>query len=153
MAGKHHDTDPNIAKRVQVISSLKLRYGWTAPRIYEELANNRELWNPRTGKPWSVQTIRFDLQKLKRQWREEAAKNFDDHMSQQLLSIREARQAAWGQHDVGNVLRALKQEADLLGLDTPQKSDLADALREMGQGLTSLLKDTYDTRRSETPEL
>jgi hypothetical protein len=145
-APKWHGTsapadDANVAKRLHLVAQLKLRYGWAAARIQQELAKQPDVQNPRTQAPWSLATIKRDLVLLEQQWRAEAARDFAAHKAQQLASLREARGAAWSLQDLGNVLRALGMEGALLGLDAPPAgaTALADAVRDVGLGLSGLL--------------
>ena len=42
-------------------------------------------------------------------------------MGRHLAQLQEAKHHAWALGDMSNVLKAMKQEADLLGLDAPKK--------------------------------
>lgn len=70
-----------------------------------------------TQKPWGRQTICNDIAHMRKAWREQAAKNYDEHQVEQLARIDEVWAAAWRTRELTVVLAALKQRASLLGLD------------------------------------
>ena len=121
---KHQQlTKENIAARRAAVSMCKLRYGWSTRKIAEYLATQPTLWNPETRKPWSQDTVKRDLTILTHEWREAAVQDTDAFRTAHLAELREARAGAWRKDDIASVLRALKQEADLLGLNAPQRID------------------------------
>ena len=125
---KKHNSNfhANAAKRREMVSKLKLRYGWNSRLIQEELAKYEDLNNPATGKPYTSAVIRLDLQALEKEWREQAAINMAELKNLQLASIREARMGAWQIGDISNVLKALDAEAVLLGITKKDKAKDAD---------------------------
>jgi hypothetical protein len=104
------------------VASMTLR-GLTQREIVQALPGFGVL-NPGTGKPYSLGTVNSDLQHLRGEWRERAARDTADLKAQVLAELREARRAAWTDREINLVLRGLKQEAELLGLEAPAKLDL-----------------------------
>lgn len=89
------------------------------------------LRNPATDEPWTHVTVHRDLVALAGQWRSEALADTAPIKAELWAELREVRRAAWAANDFATVLRALKQEAELLGLDAPLKVDLEARIREL----------------------
>lgn len=97
--------------------------------------------NPDTGKMWAIGTIHNDIIALEKEWRAEALKDVDVHKARVLAEIRAVRAAAWMLPGVmfadglRIVLRTLKQESDLLGLEAPKelKLDITERIRELAK--------------------
>jgi hypothetical protein len=80
--------------------------------------------NERPGKdpkPWDLATVNHDLKALRQEWRELAQQDTATLQAQRLAELSEVKRRAWADEDLGIVLRAIKQEAEMLGLDAPQK--------------------------------
>jgi hypothetical protein len=96
--------------------------------------NERPGKNP---KPWDLATINHDLKALKQEWCELAQQDMATHQAQRLAELAEVKRRAWTDGDLGIVLRAIKQEAEMLGLDAPHKVAPTDPSgKEPYQGLT-----------------
>lgn len=108
--------DAIIDNRRRLVASLRLR-GATQREIVNQLDLNGQR-NPKTGKPWSLGIVNSDLQALEAQWKSEAAKDISDHKARQLAELGEVKRAGWGVKDLSSVLRAIKQEAEILGTVT-----------------------------------
>lgn len=111
--------DPVIDHRRRQVAALKLR-GLTLREIEEALAK-AGLMNPKTGKPWDLKTVWKDVTHLQAEWKEEARKDTDDHRARLLAEIGAAKRAAWNHNDLDVVLKAIKEEKALLGVDAPLK--------------------------------
>ena len=117
--------------RRQYVSELLVR-GFTRSQILEALEKDERFFNPRTGKPWSMQVVKDDVKLLRNRWQKEALLNYDIHVSRILAQIREVRRKAWTEENLALVLRTLKQEIDLFGLEaaTKQQIDWREELRK-----------------------
>jgi hypothetical protein len=116
------------ARRARV-AELRLRRLTTrdiAVRLAEE-----QILNPETGESWSHVTVAEDLKALTAQWRREALADTAPIKAELWAELREVRRQAWEAGDLTTVLRALKQEAELLGLDAPLKVELEARIREL----------------------
>lgn len=89
------------------------------------------LRNPDTDEPWTYVTVHRDLQALTKQWRADALGDTAPLKAELWAELRAVRRTAWEGADLPTVLRALKQEAELLGLDAPLKVDLEARIREL----------------------
>lgn len=108
-----------MAHRQRRVAELRTR-GYSVREIAEVMAEEGEI-NPGTGKPWDHATIGRDAQLLLADWKREAARDTASHQAQHLADLRAVRKAAWVVAELGAILRALKQESELLGLNAPQK--------------------------------
>jgi hypothetical protein len=108
-----------MAQRQGRVAELRTR-GYSVREIAEVLAAEGAV-NPGTGKPWDHATIGRDAQLLLAEWKRDAARDTASHQAQHLADLRAVRKAAWGAGELSAILRALKQESELLGLNAPQK--------------------------------
>jgi len=117
------------AKRRELVARLRLR-GMTQRQIQATLAKpdrrtgTSAMVNPKTDEPFSLGTINSDCQFLDNEWRECMAEETDLLKSRIWAEIQEVRREAWASGDMGTVLKAIKQEVDLFGLNAPIKTDL-----------------------------
>jgi len=100
--------------RRQRVGSLYLR-GMEAAEI--TLQFSRTMLNPSTGEPYPLDVIEADIAALEAEWAQVFDK--DAQRGRVLAELRAARRQAWAQGDTDNILRALKQETELLGLHLP----------------------------------
>jgi hypothetical protein len=110
-----------IDNRRRLVMSLRLR-GATQREIITQLAADGHV-NHETGQPWSLGVINKDLQAITAEWREERMKTMDEHVARQLAELFEVKRSAWSQKELDTVLRALKQETDLLGTNAPSRQE------------------------------
>jgi|SRR5581483_1753264 len=89
------------------------------------------LRNPETGEPWTWVTVHRDCQALARRWQREALADTAPLKAELWAELRAVRRQAWTDGDLATVLRALKQEAELLGLDAPVKVDVVAYVRDL----------------------
>lgn len=108
-----------IAYRRHQVAMLRLR-GLTQREIVDMLAREGAV-NPETSEPYSLGTINSDIQALEKEWREQAARDTATRRAELLAELRAARRQAWSDKDVSNVLRGIKQEVELFGLDAPKR--------------------------------
>lgn len=114
-----NDPTPVIAYRQRLVAKYRVQ-GYSIPEITQALEETGDV-NPATGQPWGQTTIGRDVQGLVAAWKREAARDTATHKAQHLADLRAARKAAWGAGELHAILRALKQESELLGLNAPQK--------------------------------
>lgn len=101
------------------VAYYRLR-GLNHREIIAALTNEEEL-NPKTNKPWSLGIINSDIRALGSEWRAQAARDTETHRATMLAELKEIVRAAWQSDDLTVILRSLKQQAELLGLDEPQQ--------------------------------
>lgn len=122
-----------IAERRQLVARLRLRHV-TERDIVAALAREGKV-NPITGAPWSPYTIHMDCVALRTAWQQDAAAATEEHQAALLAELREARREAWQAKALELVLRGIKQEADLLGLNAPQQVDLTVRVKALAAAL------------------
>jgi hypothetical protein len=84
------------------------------------------------GKPWAKTTVHRDLTDLKEDWRARAKKSTDDHIARQFALIDDGIEQGIAKQDPELVLKYLKRQAELLGLDKPQQIETKDTTLEHG---------------------
>jgi len=120
--------DPNsaladtIAHRRLQVARLRLR-GMSTREITKAMAEANFV-NPETQQPWDLATITRDCQANRRAWAREHRETVERHQARHLAEIAEVKREAWKTpaDKLDTILRALKREAELLGLDAPQKT-------------------------------
>ena len=123
-----------IDKRRTLVGRAHLR-GASFREIVEGLQRDKrvdpetgEEWslgfNPGTGNPWSLGTIHNDIKHIHEQWRREATRDVAEYVRRQLAELQEVRREAYRQGRLDWVLKSLMQEAQLLGLNEPEKYEL-----------------------------
>jgi hypothetical protein len=133
MPRRPKNADPTIiAHRRQLVARLRLRLV-SVRDIQRSLAG--QFVNPLTGEPWSLGTVAGDLVVLQRAWRRVAAAEIAARQGELLAELREARRVAWAANDLDVVLRGIRQEADLLGLNAPRQIDLTVRVRALAAAL------------------
>jgi hypothetical protein len=134
----NNSRDAIIAQRRRHVASLAARQ-LTQREIVASLEKLGCL-NERPGqepKPWDLATVNHNLKALREEWRELARQDTATHQAQRLAELSEVKRRAWADGDLGIVLRAIKQEAEMLGLDAPHKVAPTDPSgKEPYQGLT-----------------
>ncbi len=105
-----------IDARREEVARLKVK-GYSVREIVAGLEHEDDY----NGKRWSMTTIQADIQFLRDQWREDAREEIQYQQGQLWAEIREVKKSAWARGDLTTVLKALKQECELLGLDKPIK--------------------------------
>lgn len=118
-------------ERRRKVAELRLR-GLSEAEIASKLAQNSELHNPQTGKPYSRVTVHNDLVALRDEWRAESLRDIAIHKAIQLAEIREARREAWKKSDLNMVSKFLQQEINLLGTDAPIRITWEEEARAAG---------------------
>jgi hypothetical protein len=106
-----------IDHRRRQVARMRLR-GMTQREIVDGLIKLK-IVNPDTKQPYSLGTINADLQALDREWLKQAQGETVEYKARTLAELREVKRQGWSDKDMGIVLRALKQETELLGLDAP----------------------------------
>lgn len=111
-----------VAHRRRLVASLRLRR--LSQREITKALEQQGLRHPTTDEPWSLTTVHLDCRALAEEWQATAVSDIGKLKGEHLAELREVRRAAWSEKDYMLVLRSLKQEAELLGLDAPQKVDI-----------------------------
>lgn len=115
--GSDHDTR---AARRQQVARLRLR-GLSIRDIVQALAlPPLSLTDPKTGKAYSIATIHRDLKAIEAEWKASALADIGEWKAKQIAEIAEVKRAAWLEKDLGMVLSAIKQEADIIGTKNGQ---------------------------------
>ena len=115
-----------IQFRREVVAELRLR-GLSMREIAKALAE-RGIINPVDGTPYSQQTIKNDIDALRKEWKDRAIKDITEHMARQLAEIEQVRRKAWADDDLTTVLKALELEMKLLGTAAPDRVELNAAI-------------------------
>ena len=138
MALRRSDEHTRVLRQ-SVVSSAKLR-GMTSQEIVDFLVE-KEIVNPRTGKPWSISTINGDVKEQENIWRNEMYANISDHRARVLAELRETKKAAWQGGKLSLVLRSIQQEVDLLGLNELERMGVEIALANLFKGFPKEIAD------------
>lgn len=120
-----------VADRQRRVAQMRLRH-----MSLREITRGLEtlgVRNERTGRPWGLATIFRDMAALDALWRSEALADTSKVKARLWAEIREVRRAAWVASDLSTVLRGIKQECELLGLDAPTKYDFEARVRVMAE--------------------
>ena len=104
-----------IDRRRLMVAQLLLR-GLTQREIIDALAK-QGMVNPKRKTPWTPGTICHDVQAVRAEWLEQTAVTYNEYVASILAQIRAVRREAWREKNWDLVLRCLKQERDLVGLD------------------------------------
>ena len=111
----------DIDARRRMVASMLLQ-GFALDLITEGLAG--QFANRRTGKPYTRNSVYRDIVALRAQWREAAADDIADLRGRQFAELALTRKKAWESGDLDIVLRALAQEAKLLGINKPEQLEI-----------------------------
>ena len=105
-----------MTARQEKIANLVL-HGWSQRRVAAEIGVSQK-------------TVQNDLKKIRKIWRQEIAKSYDDHVAQHTARYRqlsEALQPGIDKHDWKSIDTAIRLEdrvSRLLGLDMPQQMEV-----------------------------
>lgn len=113
--------DDLIQKRREKVARFRLQ-GLSIREIAIALAEEK-IVNPDTKKPFEVGTIHADLESLKIEWQENAARDASEFISEQLAELDELKKSAWKDKRYDVVMKCMERRAKLLGLDKPTKID------------------------------
>lgn len=80
--------------------------------------------NPRTKKAWSVGIINEDIANVEKEWKESALRDIIEHKARQLAEIAEVKKQGWSARKFDIVLKALDQEANIMGTKATIKHEL-----------------------------
>jgi hypothetical protein len=106
-----------IEYRMERVAALRVR-GLTQRAIVMHLAEEG-IANPKTGKSYSLGTVNSDIAALEEQWHREAMVDTGVMKGRILAQLSEVLRKAWADENLTIILRTLKQEADLFGLQGP----------------------------------
>ena len=138
-----------VSGRRARVAELLVR-GNTKHQIYDEMVAGGKYINPKTDAPWSYDTLRADIKKIRERWEAEVRLNYDIHVSRILGQIRAVRKAAWKEMRLETILKTLDQEVKILGLDKIAKEELdwKREMREIGvdpaETFEGLVQSTYE---------
>lgn len=109
------------------------------------------LRNPDSEEPWTHATVHRDCVAMVAEWRRDALGDTAPLRAELWAELREVRRAAWEAGDTATVLRAVKQEAELLGLDAEKrvKIDIDERVRR----LADILNLSYEEALAEVNEV
>lgn len=109
--------DPHIAARRRKVAALRMRH-LTQREIATMLpVEPNPIVSDVTGEPYDLATISRDLKHIEEQWRKDAIEDLTVLKGKHVAELREVRRAAWQQNKLFYVLKALEQEAKVLGLE------------------------------------
>ncbi len=109
--------------RREAVARLRLK-GNTQREICIKLAEEG-IVNPETDEPWTVGTICTDLKALEKIWKQNAINHIAEKKGQMFAEYEEIKRVAWKEKDFNAILRACKQQCELLGLNAPEKQELS----------------------------
>lgn len=108
-----------IRQRKEVVSKLRVM-GMTVREIMAALPK-QGIINPKTGEPYTHQTVQNDIEALRQEWRENAAVPTKEHQDRQLAEIQAVKRQAFLDRDGRLALSAIDQEMKLLGTAAPKE--------------------------------
>lgn len=114
--------DDMIDNRRRHVAAMRLR-GFTIREIVDGLKEMRE-HNPETGEPWGHGTVQRDLDALEKTWKAEAAHDIAYYKALTNARLEEVIRLSFREKDTTNVLAAIKQQRELLGLDAPKQTQI-----------------------------
>lgn len=100
--------------------------------------------NPRTKKPWSLATIKGDLDALHDQARAEALRDISEHKAEILADYDELMRLAWAEKRYEDVRKLLRDVRELLGTDAPQVIVFEQVAERMNEALLALEREFRD---------
>lgn len=154
--GKVALSEDTVAARRLIARTLRNR-GLTQHEIAElmskpavmkkdkEVVNEYYLVNPITGEPFDRATISRDLAYIRDEFRKQTQQKHEEWVNDQLAQIEEVKRQAWKNNDLFTVLRALKQESELLGLDAPTKTHISGEITDLIDILPEFIKATQQS--------
>ncbi len=114
-----------VAYRRELVARLALR-GLSVRAIAKQLASmGAPIENPRTRAPFSKSVIASDIVHMRREWREHAGQDIDEHQARLLAKLEEVERQAWKKSDYALVLKIIDRIAKLLGVDAPTRSEFS----------------------------
>lgn len=81
------------------------------------------IMNPETNAPYCLKTVHDDIKAIKREWRKLRDISADKWMEEELASLDNLEQSAWGAKDLALVLKIRESRRKLIGLDAPSKQE------------------------------
>lgn len=100
--------------------------------------------NPANGRPWSLYTVKTDLDALEQAARTEALKDTSEHKAEILADYQELLRLAWSERRYEDARRILKDTRELLGTDAPQVIVFEQVAQRMQAALIALEKEFVD---------
>ena len=122
-----------LETRRALVAPLLVRH-MTERQITKALMQQGER-NPENNEPWTRGTIHADIAHLLASWRTIAVEGISEAKGRVLAQIREVEREAWLARNYNLLLRALKDERELLGLDAPLKADIEHTVRGVAEEL------------------
>ena len=115
MAKRTKYPDEIKLKRRNEISKLLLK-GNKLTEI-QEILPTKGIINPHTQKPYTLSMLSVDLKELTAQWAEQSYDNIAACKRRVWAEIQAVKKEAWKEKQLDVVLKAIKSERELLGLD------------------------------------
>lgn len=100
--------------RLRGLSQREIQLGLMSPDI--------NCINKDTGQPWSLGTINHDIKVIERIWAKECAASVDKHKARLVALLGEVIRRGWQLDDLDKVLRAVKQQGEIFGVDAPKRT-------------------------------
>lgn len=133
-----------VVLRRKAVSKAKL-HGQSNDQIVIWL-EEEGIINPDTNQPWSVQTISNDLKEIERSWEDVMFRDITTHRARVMAEFGEVKSAAWKAGKLDTVIRAIKGEIDLLGLNELERMGTEIALANLLKGLPEKLSKIVRTQ-------
>lgn len=120
-----------VAYRREVVASARLR-GLSLRAIVASLPKQNPPVVRPDGKPYTLATIKRDLDALREQWRCDASRDISEHLEEELAELKEMKKLAWARRDAEGranpdlhmVMQAHDRIARLLGTNAPERQDI-----------------------------
>lgn len=111
-----------VLKRRELVAAL-MGKGFTVRQIADGLAKVGMI-NPDTGEAYTHVTVQHDITALRRQMMARTNKQLDAYRADHLIKTQQLYADALKAGNFGAALGALKRQAELLGLDAPQRVEI-----------------------------
>jgi len=105
----------------------RLRLAGLTLREIEDSLPKLGVYNPKTGKPFSLRTVYQDVEAMREEWRKDAAESMAELSAGQLARVREVYRKAMLNKDYRTALAAIKHEMELLGTAAPKRHEITGA--------------------------
>lgn len=114
--------EDKIIKRQALVAQLRLR-GLTAQEVWSALVK-ADMLNA-DGEPYSLATIKRDIQDNRSRWDAEAKRDTAEHRARQFAEIGEIKKQAWQKGDGELALKAIDREIKLTGTAAAIKIEMS----------------------------
>lgn len=128
-----------VENRRRKVARLRIR-GLTMRQIVQALADsgNPEDRNPKTGAPWSLKTIKTDIDAVIEAARAEAVKDISEHKARLLDELEELKRIAWSKERYSEIRQIVADMRAMLGTDSPKVIVFDQVQERMLEGIERL---------------